>query len=158
MSSLIRDLITDDTTVALTFRQLLEPVEGLDVPIFPPTYPPPEKGEHRFNTPYTVNPGPNDTLICDIDSVQSQANRMEAAFSDGLADVVPQHAVEAGDSGLRDVRFDPLTRERKNDGPPHHSSMAGRDLSRNRMAAVAIETVPGHDRRVQNRTRSRSRA
>ena len=49
MSSLIRDLITDETTVALTFRQLLEPVEGRDVPIFPPTYPPPERGEHRFD-------------------------------------------------------------------------------------------------------------
>lgn len=95
MNSLIRDLVNDVSTVALTFRQLLEPIEGRDVPIFPPTYPAPEKGQHRFDTPYTVNRGPNDTLICDIDSVQSQANRMEAVFSDELADVVPQHAVEA---------------------------------------------------------------
>ena len=35
-------------------------------------------------------------LLCDLDSVQSQANRMEAAFTAALAEVVPHHVVEAG--------------------------------------------------------------
>ena len=51
---------------------------------------------HRFDTPYTVNKTNDGTRICDLDSVQSQANRMEAAFTSGLADVIPQHVVQAG--------------------------------------------------------------
>ena len=33
--------------------------------------------------------------VCDLDSVQSQANRMEGAFTAALADTVPHHVVEA---------------------------------------------------------------
>ncbi len=61
-----------------------------------PTYPAPERGSHRFDTPYTVNETKDGTRICDLDSVQSQANRMEAAFTSDLADVIPQHVVQAG--------------------------------------------------------------
>ena len=97
MSLSISDLVADPGIVALTFRQVLEPVEGPDVPVFPPTYPAQrDSGRHRFDSPYTINETKDGTRICDIDSVQSQANRMEAAFSADLADVVPQHAVQAG--------------------------------------------------------------
>ena len=96
MSLSIRELVADAEIVALTLRQTLEPIEGPDVPVFPPTYPAPERGQHRFDTPYTVNETKDGTRICDLDSVQSQANRMEAAFTSDLADVIPQHAVRAG--------------------------------------------------------------
>ncbi len=97
MSVSIRSLIADSGVVALTFRRVLEPVEGPGVPVFPPTYPAPEEGGgHRFDTPYTINETKDGVRICDLDSVQSQANRMEAAFSGALADTVPQHAVRAG--------------------------------------------------------------
>ena len=97
MSSSIHKLIADTDCVALTFRRTLEPLEGRDVPLFPPTYPPArETKKHRFDTPYTCNETADGVRICDLDSVQSQANRMEAAFTDGLADVVPHHVVEAG--------------------------------------------------------------
>ena len=97
MSLSMSNLVADPGIVAVTFRQVLEPVEGPDIPVFPPTYPPPpEGGGHRFDSPYTINETKDGIRFCDIDSVQSQANRMEAAFSADLADVVPQHAVQAG--------------------------------------------------------------
>ncbi|NEX19071.1 type I-U CRISPR-associated protein Cas7 [Thiorhodococcus mannitoliphagus] len=93
-------IITTPEIVAITMRRTLAPLDGADVPIFPPTYPPPERGQHRFETPYTVNQLRDGTLIADLDSVQSQANRMEAAFSGPLADRVPQHTVVAGDHSV----------------------------------------------------------
>ena len=97
MSVSIKGLIAESGIVALTCRQVLEPIEGPDVPIFPPTYPASkETGKHRLGTPYTVNETKDGIRICDLDSVQSQANRMEAAFANSLKDVVPQHAVRAG--------------------------------------------------------------
>ena len=97
MSASIHDLIADTDCVALTFRRTLEPLEGRDVPLFPPTYPANrETRTHRFDTPFTINETAGGVRICDLDSVQSQARRMEAAFTEALADVVPHHVVEAG--------------------------------------------------------------
>ena len=97
MSVSMNSLVSDTRMVALTFRQVLQPVEGPDVPIFPPTYPVAEEsGGHRFGSPYTINETRDGIRICDLDSVQSQANRMEGAFSADLSDVVPRHAVRAG--------------------------------------------------------------
>ena len=63
----------------------------------PPTYPASKDTKtHRFDTPYSVNETKGGMLLCDLDSVQSQANRMEAAFTAALAEVVPHHVVEAG--------------------------------------------------------------
>ncbi len=101
MTMTIQSLIKDPSIAAISFRQVLEPVEGRGTPIFPPTYPAPEKAKHRLDTPYTVNQGKDGTLICDIDSVQSQANRMERFFSDELAGLVPQHAIIAGDKRIK---------------------------------------------------------
>ena len=92
----IKRLVADREVVALTFKRKLESIDGPGVPIFPPTYPAPKDGPHRFDTPYTVNETKDGVLVCDLDSVQSQANRMEAAFTGELAGVVPQHAVQAG--------------------------------------------------------------
>ena len=98
MPTTMQELIADTTIVAITLRQQLEPVNGRGVPIFPPTYPSNrERRSHRFDTPYTINETTDGMRMCDLDSVQSQANRMEAAFTGPLADVVPHHAVQAGD-------------------------------------------------------------
>ena len=97
MTPSIAQLIADSACVALTLRRTLEPLEGRDVALFPPTYPAPKgKTVHSFGTPYTVNETRDGVRICDLDSVQSQANRMEAAFTRAFADVVPHHTVEAG--------------------------------------------------------------
>lgn len=92
----IKSLVANSGLVALTFRQKLDSIEDSGVPVFPPTYPAPERGPHRFGTPYTVNETKEGTRICDLDSVQSQANRMETAFTNDLADLIPQHMVQAG--------------------------------------------------------------
>jgi CRISPR-associated protein Csb1 len=97
MSTLLNTLIETPRLMAVTFRQQLAPLEGRDVPIFPATYPAPERGTHRFDTPYTINQMQDGTFVADMDSVQSQANRMEAGFSGPYADLVPQHQVQAGD-------------------------------------------------------------
>lgn len=93
----LKTIITNPQLVAVTMRRALVPLDGTDVPVFPQTYPPPERGPHRFDTPYTINELRDGTLMADLDSVQSQANRMEAAFSGPLADRVPQHSVIAGE-------------------------------------------------------------
>ena len=97
MAPSIQELIADTTCVAITFTRALDPLEGRDVAIFPPTYPASKATKtHRFDTPYTVNETKGGMLLCDLDSVQSQANRMEWAFAEALADVIPHHVVRAG--------------------------------------------------------------
>jgi CRISPR-associated protein Csb1 len=91
-------LIRDERILALTVRQPLEPIEGRDMPIFPATYMKPEEREHKHKTPYTINEGFDGQLVAELDSVQSQANRMERSFSTGLAWAVPQVRVRAGDA------------------------------------------------------------
>jgi len=94
---LLRDITGNPNAVAITMRRTLAPLDGTDAPVFPPTYPAPEKGQHRHGTPYTINELRDGTLVADLDSVQSQANRMEAAFAGPLARMVPQHAIRAGE-------------------------------------------------------------
>lgn len=94
-------LLQDHNNVALTFRQGLEPVEGRDLPLFPATYPTPKGGEHRHGTPYTINRLRDGTLVACLDSVQSQANRMEESFHGPLDWAVPQLAVSAGERTVR---------------------------------------------------------
>ena len=97
MTPSIHALIADTALVALTLRQPLASVESSDVPVAPPTYPPPrETNAHRFDTPYPVNETRDGVRVCELDSVPSQGNRMEAAFTGVLADVVPHHVVRAG--------------------------------------------------------------
>ena len=98
----IKEIIADEELVALTYRQGLESVEGPDTVLQPPTYPPP-KGERpvdKSDPRYTIREGPDGKRSCEIDSVQSRANRMEAAYRGALADVVPRHVVVAGDRRL----------------------------------------------------------
>ena len=88
-------LVADERLVALTRRQDLEPVEGRGAPVHPPTYPAPPNA--RVGAPrYAVNELGDGTLVCDLDSVPSQANRMEGAFAGALSHLVPRHAVQAG--------------------------------------------------------------
>ncbi|AHE97191.1 CRISPR-associated protein [Thioalkalivibrio paradoxus ARh 1] len=82
--------------MALSVAQELEPIEGRDVPLFPPTYPAPERGTHRHDTPYTINQLKDGRRVATLDSVQSQANRMEAAFHGELAHAVPRITLTAG--------------------------------------------------------------
>ncbi|MDE0628542.1 MAG: type I-U CRISPR-associated RAMP protein Csb1/Cas7u [Bryobacterales bacterium] len=66
-----------DGPVALHRCQTLIPVEGLGSPIFPPTYAP----ENSQGKPgYNIDELSDGTRVATIDSVGSQANRMEPVF------------------------------------------------------------------------------
>jgi len=79
---------------ALVMRQWLEPVEGKDAVIFPPTYP-----IEQDKPGYNIDRFDKDGLsVCQIDSVGSQANRMEPIFKSGpYSKLVPQIIISAGD-------------------------------------------------------------
>lgn len=95
-----------DLPAALILVETLEPAGGKETVIFPPTYAR-RGGEH----PYTITTVRTDlppeaaaekgheANVCDLDSVGSQANRMEPAFRSApgnpLADLVPQVTIQA---------------------------------------------------------------
>ncbi len=85
-------LSTDaDAPVALTRRIRLESVEGKDAVIFPPTY--------ASKPPYVIDTLADGTKVALIDSVGSQANRMEPIFKEPpYADLVPQIIIQAGNN------------------------------------------------------------
>lgn len=74
--------------VALTARQTLLPVEGGDAVIFPPTY---------AGIGYNIDTLADGTKVATIDSVGSQANRMEPIFEkEPYAALVPQVTITYG--------------------------------------------------------------
>jgi CRISPR-associated protein Csb1 len=98
--------------VALTLTERLQPASGTDTVIFPPTYAREEKRkapEERLNHPYAIDTfrrdiepeAARDTAevnTCMLDSVGSQANRMETQFREApLSALVPQVRIIAGD-------------------------------------------------------------
>lgn len=68
--------------VALHMRQKLLPVEGEGSVIFPPTY--------AIDGKYVIDSLADGTKVAQIDSVGSQANRMEPLFRELYPDLVPQ--------------------------------------------------------------------
>ena len=74
--------------VALTLRQKLLPVEGADAVIFPPTY---------TDIGYNVDTLSDGSRVATVDSVGSQANRMEPVFKEEpYAALVPQVTITYG--------------------------------------------------------------
>lgn len=90
------DWIEDDGAVAaVVMRQWLESVEGPDAVVFPPTYP-----IEQNRSGYNIDRH-DDTSICQIDSVGSQANRMEPIFKRSkYRKLVPQVLIEAEEAEL----------------------------------------------------------
>ena len=94
-----------DLPVALTLTETLEPATGPEAIIFPPTYAR-RGGDHPYAIT-TVREGlsPEEATrqgleanVCDLDSVGSQANRMEPAFGQPpLSSLVPQVVIRAGE-------------------------------------------------------------
>jgi CRISPR-associated protein Csb1 len=85
--------------VALHLRQALVPVEGKDGILFPPTY---AMSDERKYGPYAMDELSDGTKVVQIDSVGSQANRMEPLFrkaaegrpENPLAALVPQVEIQ----------------------------------------------------------------
>jgi len=92
LAELATQLLDDSpkAPVALTRRVCLESVEGKDAVIFPPTY---------ANIGYNIDTLADGTKVALIDSVGSQANRMEPIFKDSpYAELVPQITIRAGNN------------------------------------------------------------
>lgn len=82
--------------VALHLRQKLVPVEGEGAVVFPPTYAGTREGE---GPRYNIDELPDGTKVATIDSVGSQANRMEPIFKHPPFDkLVPQIEITFGDA------------------------------------------------------------
>ena len=91
LSQVVDSWLADDTEapVALVRKVKMVPVEGEDAVIFPPTY--------AGNPPYVIDTLADGTKVALIDSVGSQANRMEPIFKDDpYAELVPQISIRAG--------------------------------------------------------------
>lgn len=88
--------LTDHSDVAaLVMRQWLAPVEGKDAIIFPPTYAKPERMKEEDWSGYNIDRIDDGTSVCQIDSVGSQANRMEPIFMrDQYRELVPTVVVK----------------------------------------------------------------
>ncbi|HEX4077752.1 MAG TPA: type I-U CRISPR-associated RAMP protein Csb1/Cas7u [Rhizomicrobium sp.] len=92
-SSLAERILTPDGPAALVCRQWLVPAGSRESAIFPPTF----AGEAAGKSKYNIDEIKNGKVAL-IDSVGSQANRMEPLFKDGdCATLVPQIVIEAGE-------------------------------------------------------------
>ena len=86
--------LNDDGPAALVVREYLMPVEGTDGVLFPATF----AAGDNFPGGYNIDGDPNGTNVCLIDSVGSQANRIEPIFTkEKYAGLIPQIVVKAGD-------------------------------------------------------------
>ena len=85
-----------DEVAALTVREHLVPVEGADGVIFPATFAAAED-KSKFPGGYNIDTFADGKNVCLIDSVGSQANRIEPLFAaPSYSALVPQIVVNAG--------------------------------------------------------------
>src|SRR5436190_845856 len=96
--------LTTDGFAALVIREFLEPVEGPDGVLFPATYAAAED-KRVFPGGYNIDPPEGEKNICLVDSVGSQANRIETMFMPDkhegkYAHLVPQISVKAGEKSV----------------------------------------------------------
>lgn len=97
------DWLTDDSEVAaLVMRQWLKPVEEVafgdedKAVIFPPTY---ATGDNA--SPYNIDRFEDGTSVCQIDSVGSQANRMEPIFKrEEYKSLVPEVIIQTNNGQI----------------------------------------------------------
>lgn len=97
--------IKDGGPAALVIREHLVPVEGADGVFFPATYAAQQgadRDKDKFQGGYNIDVFPDGSNVCLIDSVGSQANRIEPLF--GLpeySNLVPQIEVTFPEKGLK---------------------------------------------------------
>ena len=100
MSELLKkydEILGAQGPVALVIRERLLPVQGKDAPIFPPTFAPPE-GEDRKPGYVIDNLGEGIGRVALVDSVGSQANRLEPLFKEErFSGLVPQIEIQIGE-------------------------------------------------------------
>lgn len=88
--------LTTDDAAAIVIREPLVPVEGPDGVFFPATYA--ATKDKTFPGGYNIDPPSGEKNVCLVDSVGSQANRIEPIFGKpGYSELVPQVVIEAGE-------------------------------------------------------------
>lgn len=91
--------LASEGPAALVICEQLAPVEGADAVFFPPTYAASE--DKSFPGGYNINSFADGTNIVLVDSIGSQANRIEPIFKSGqYAQLVPQVIVKAGEKQI----------------------------------------------------------
>lgn len=89
-----------DTAAAIVIREPLEPVEGPDGVFFPATFAAAED-KKVFPGGYNIDPPEGEKNVCLVDSVGSQANRIEPIFAKpDYAGLVPQIVITAGEKSV----------------------------------------------------------
>src|ERR1700685_1332828 len=92
--------LTTDSFAALVMREFLEPVEGPDGLLFPATYAAAED-KKVFPGGYNIDPPEGEKNVCLVDSVGSQANRIEPLFAKpNYTELVPQIVISAGERSV----------------------------------------------------------
>lgn len=93
-SSQFDHYLTDDGPAALVIREHLMPVEGPDGVLFPATF----AAGDGFPGGYNIDTDATGRNVCLIDSVGSQANRIEPLFMrEKYRHLVPQIVIKAGE-------------------------------------------------------------
>ncbi len=90
--------LSDDGPAALVIREQLMPVEGRDGVVFPATFAAGDgfAGGYNIDGPFDGQPGGEN--VCLVDSVGSQANRVEPAFAQKrYQGLVPQITIKASE-------------------------------------------------------------
>jgi CRISPR-associated protein Csb1 len=91
--------LTADAIAAIVIREPLVPVEGSDGVFFPATYAASE--DKSFPGGYNIDPPTGEKNVCLVDSVGSQANRMEPIFSRSTySKLIPQVVIRAGERSV----------------------------------------------------------
>jgi len=86
---IVEELLSEDGPSAVVLTEELEPAEGRSSVFFPPTYAPPEEEKGKKPRYALTEKGPLSTVV--VDSVESQANRLEQLFKrEGYRELVPQ--------------------------------------------------------------------
>ena len=97
--------IEDGGPAALVIRENLIPVEGREGVFFPATYAAQlgaDRDTEKFQGGYNIDVFPDGSNVCLVDSVGSQANRIEPIFATSdYADLVPQIVVTFPEKGIR---------------------------------------------------------
>lgn len=87
------DYLKENGPAALVIREQMLPVEGADGVVFPATF----AAGDGFPGGYNIDGDPMGSNVCLVDSVGSQANRIEPLFASGkYKSLVPQIVVRAG--------------------------------------------------------------
>ncbi|MEI8078208.1 MAG: type I-U CRISPR-associated RAMP protein Csb1/Cas7u [bacterium] len=91
--------LKNDGPTALVIREYLMPVEGTDGVLFPATFAASE--DRSFKGGYNIDQFSDGTNVCLVDSIGSQANRIEPLFKEEeYKELIPQIVVKAGEKQI----------------------------------------------------------